>query len=191
MLLDSIQLKFNYGLSKQFPVSLFVKLATPKSSYKEICTIEAMYTKIKSIQRDTGCYHVVLYNGLEYKENTEDITWVFSRLLENMQCSLSVIIQNNSELSLFGNNLFSANYIYILSNDLSITKSYWQEVNLLEEDLFIFNTDKLKDLRALREYALNKKLKSRLGFNSSLISCSDLIKEKMLDLTPIPLTVVL
>ena len=191
MLLDSIQLKFNYGLSRQFPVSLFVKLAKPKNSYIEIYTIESMYAKIKSIQRDTRCYHIILYNGLDAVENIEEVTWVFSRLLESMHCSLSVIIQNKTELSLFGNNLFSANYVYILSDEFSITKNYWQDINLLEEDFFIFNTDRIRDLKILREYAFNKGLKPRLGFNSSLISCSELIEEKILELNPVPLPLIL
>lgn len=191
MLLDGLELKFNYGLSRQFPVSLFVKLAKPESSYKEVCMVKTLYDRIKNIQRDTNCYHVVLYNGLDYLENVEDSIWVFSRLLESMQCSLSVIIQEEAEFSMFSNNLFSASYTYVLSDKLSITKNCWHDVRLLEEDLLICNVDKLKDLKALRDYTSNKNIKARVGFNSSLIPSQDLIESGIIDLVPIPLALIL
>jgi hypothetical protein len=191
LLLESIKLKFNYGLSKQFPVSLFVKLAMPESSYKEIHDISSLYDTIKKTQTDIGCYHVVLYDNLDRLENVEEIIWVFSKLLESMRCSLSVIIQSEAELKLFGNNLFSANYVYILSDRLSITKNYWKDINILEEDLLIFDVNGIKDLKALREYILNKGIKARLGFNVSSISSFEVTDWGIVDLIPVPLNLIL
>jgi len=116
---------------------------------------------------------------------------VFSKLLESMRCSLSVIIQSEAELKLFGNNLFSANYVYILSDRLSITKNYWKDINILEEDLLIFDVNGIKDLKALREYILNKGIKARLGFNVSSVSSFEVTDWGIVDLIPVPLNLIL
>jgi len=183
----SIEIKFNYGLSRVQPVSIFVRFAYPEEKAIDY-EIETLLTELKTIQDANKCYDVILCGN--FSDFLEEIYWVFSRLIENGRCILTILVSSEIQvMSLNPKELPSAMYAFLLT-DMSnaILKSYidfWLKLNISENDLIIINEDNFLKLMSIKGLIQRKEIKAPLAFNASKLDAKGLIEGNCLDITPI------
>lgn len=190
MKIHSIETKFNYGLSKTSPVSIFVWFAYEDQYFEEF-SISSLLEKLKETQDNTGCLDIIV--GGNISEYIEDIYWVFSRMISSMRCTLVFFIDSLEQ----GNSvdigeLPSAMYIFCLDSSVPISAQHshvkmWEKFKLSENDLIIVDTKKAKEIAGWSKWLKSHEIKVSVGFSSSRVEPNALIEYGCIDVIPIPM----